>query len=124
MSPVVENLQTQWLSQMAQMRAAISDLGLDSKHKTDSNTYGTDLNLSDDEFLSSSTSDDIWDSISDYSDDEGDSFQLNEDAFTSSVHDRKWLAVQCHAASRRHHGVDENILLDHITAVLSSDSSG
>jgi hypothetical protein len=121
---MIENLQTQWLAQIAEMRAAILNQGLDMRHNSGENIYGKDLSLSNDDFLSSPDSDDIWDSISDYSNDDDDSVLEGDNSSVNFAHDRKWLTAKCMAVSHRRDGVQADILLDQVIAILSSDSGG
>jgi hypothetical protein len=121
---MVDNLHTQWLAQMTEMRAAILNQGLDTRHNSGGNVYGKSLSLSNDDFISNTDSDDIWDSISDYSNDDEDSILVGDSSSFDFAHDRKWLAAQCDAVSYRRNGVQADILLDQVIAILSSDSGG
>lgn len=121
MSPVLDDLQSQWLAQMAEMRAAISSLNL-SKDSSKANAYAKDLNLLDEEFEESASSEDLWDSISDFSAEEE---ELDVPAINGKQsYDQEWLARRCDEIASRDSGVQPELLLDQVMAVLHSDSSG
>ena len=71
MSPSADTAASQWLEQLATMRAAIAELKLP---KTNGDlkdlSYGNDYDLDEDDLSPASGSDDIWDIISDEDEDE------------------------------------------------------
>jgi antiviral helicase SLH1 len=67
MSPSLENAESQWLEQFAAMRAAIAELGLPNKDQGNFE-YGKDIVIDDeDEPLNITSVDDLWDLISEVS---------------------------------------------------------
>jgi len=130
MSDDLKAKETEWLSKLAAMRDAIAKLNLPTD-SDDEPIYGQDLNLSDDDFLYHSGSDDIWGVISaDITDSSDHEPPLNNGAAHSAVasssqqFDRHWLQSQCAAVAGRSQGFDAEGLTEQILAVVSSDSSG
>ena len=130
MSPSIQSVQSQWLAQLASMRAAIAELKL---NQVDSNaqSYGQDLLLDDDDLTGGSGSDDIWDILSEETDDEYSSDQLNgkEEAHTNGdfdglEYDLGWLRSKTVAFASRRSGLDAHELQEQIVALLASDSRG
>lgn len=131
MSKSLENMESEWLSKLAEMRDAISKLNL---LKDDSATiqYGSDLGLDDDEFLYGTGSEDIWDFISDDDVDEDDSSQrlipdgsgLASPTPLPQRFDREWLKHRCLLAASKGSGFDADALNDQVVALIASDSSG
>lgn len=129
MAKPIEELEAVWLEQYAQMKAALSNLPtVDPEAKE----YGNDLNLSDQDFTPS-TGEDLWDFISNVSEDESD--EANGIAVVppstiipctgSNVRfDRSWLENQCWALSRRSSGLDASALEVQILDALGSEISG
>jgi antiviral helicase SLH1 len=123
MSPALEDLQAQWLSQMAEMRAAISELNLTEKALSQDKAFGDDIQFTNDDFKFNSGSDDIWDSIGDDSEIDSELEHPNGAPIYGGAHNREWLSAQCCDISRRNPDIEPEILFDQIIAVLSSDSS-
>ncbi|KAK6413534.1 putative steryl acetyl hydrolase mug81, partial [Oleoguttula sp. CCFEE 5521] len=132
MSPSVDTAATQWLDQLAAMRAAIAELKLPQANgASKSGNVEHDLDFDDDDLSPASGSDDIWDIISD--EDEGDftddSFEAvaanasNNGFHVDAVGSKEWLEQRCIAVASRGSGMDAETLLSQITAVLASDSS-
>ena len=132
MSPSTDTAASQWLEQLAAMRAAIADLKLPQTNG-DSKGYELDseFQLDDDDLSPASGSDDIWDLISDEEEDE-----FSEESFdvppTQPLVDgvgkpaegsRDWLAERCRDVASRGSGLNADTLQEQITAVLASDSS-
>lgn len=125
MSRALEIMESEWLSQLAVMKAAISDLKLSNRNfKTEE--YGQDLNLSDEDFSYNTSSDDLWDLISESSDNEyvSDPSHVATPVAPSKSYDRDWLGAKCVVVSQGNSGLDAGTLRDHILATLASDSSG
>ena len=129
MSHSLEIMESEWLSRLSEMRAAISGLKL-SNRDVKTGEYGHDLDLSDDDFSPGTGSEDLWDLISEYSDDEDESEVSAGPSATipppNSVksYDRDWLIAKCAAVSQRASGLDAQTLQDNLLAILASDSSG
>jgi antiviral helicase SLH1 len=133
MSPSADTAASQWLEQLAAMRAAIADLKLpqtngDSKDAS----YGDDYGLDDDDLSPASGSDDIWDIISDEDEDDFSEESLEPTyAYQQTLHEeasspagsRGWLRECCIDVSSRGSGLDADTLEEQIMAVLASDSS-
>lgn len=133
MSPSADTAASQWLEQLAAMRAAIAELKLpqtngDSKDVTYENDYGLD----EDDLSPASGSDDIWDLISDEDEDDFSEESLDplpayqssgQEEASVSVGSRAWLRERCADVSSRGGGLDADTLEEHITAVLASDTS-
>ncbi|EME41747.1 hypothetical protein DOTSEDRAFT_177082 [Dothistroma septosporum NZE10] len=128
MSPSAENAASQWLEQLAAMRAAIAELKLprtngDAKEPA----YGDDLDLDDDDLSPASGSDVIWDLISE--DEEDDYSEESIPAEIPATEQKNlegsggWLRQRCSAVASRGSGLDATGLEDQIVAVLASDSS-
>jgi antiviral helicase SLH1 len=130
MSLSLSTTESQWLSQLAAMRAAIAELNL-SKVDIDATEYGHDLHLDDEDLLPIQGGDDLWDLISEVSEEaytSGGSEPLSiaeaESSALSGLYDRDWLNRQCVAVSKRNSGLDAQSLQDQIEAILASDSNG
>ncbi|KAF2425247.1 Sec63-domain-containing protein [Tothia fuscella] len=129
MSPSLETAESTWLSQLAEMRAAIAELNLNKVNST-AVPYGQDLVLDDEDILPIGGNEELWDLISEVSEEEftsgelgtpsSDSFQLNG---ASNNYDQNWLSNQCLAVSSRNSGLEANALLEQVEAILASDSN-
>jgi antiviral helicase SLH1 len=130
MAPSLNAAESQWLSQLATMRAAIAELNL-AKVDDSAIEYGQDLHLDDEDLLPIQGGNDLWDLISDISEDEYTSGEsesppsgTSDLAGPAGVYDRDWLSKQCVAVSTRNSGLDAHALQDQVEAVLASDSNG
>lgn len=133
MSPSADNAASQWLEQLAAMRAAIAELKLPQTNGNSKDaSYDDDYGLDDDDLSPASGSDDIWDIISDEDEDDFSEESL-EPAFayqqadheevSSPIGSRGWLRNCCADVSSRGSGLDADTLEEQIIAVLASDSS-
>lgn len=133
MSPSADTAASQWLEQLAAMRAAIAELKLPQTNGISKDaSYDDDYGLDNDDLSPASGSDDIWDIISDEDEDDFSEESL-EPAFayqhteheeaSSPVGSRGWLRNCCVDVSSRGSGLDADTLEEQITAVLASDSS-
>lgn len=119
---------SQWLEQLAAMRAAIAELKLPETNGEPQNMAADDADLDwdlDDDDLSPASGDDIWDLISE---EEQDSFsEESADMVTTAgpVKDgsQEWLQAQCQVVASKGSGLEAAALQDQIMAVLASDSS-
>ena len=135
MPSALESAEAEWLSKFVEMRAAIEKLDL-PKYNSSEPQYGSDLGLSDDDFLYGGGTDDLWDLLSD---------ETEEDAEVSSVKqlngksagvpvplsdpstpqfNRDWLVSQCAIVASKTSGFEASVLIEQIVAILASDSSG
>ncbi|KAG8530050.1 uncharacterized protein KY384_005532 [Bacidia gigantensis] len=123
MSPSFDNAQAEWLSQLTAMRQAIAELKLDQATEQGP-IYGEDLFLDDDE-LTNSGSDDIWDISSnelgdDYSSDQIDAAdvlpptEVPKDA-------SQWLREKTQALANKKPSTEADELYQHFHAILISD---
>ena len=126
MSPSFVNAETEWLSQFAAMRQAISDLKLDDSNGN-VQSYGQDLDINDDDLTAGSGSDDIWDIFSETSQGE-DSSDVADNVEISSAHDTafdpeqgsKWLMNKCQAFAARKGSLDAEDLFQQLSTMLAS----
>jgi antiviral helicase SLH1 len=124
----METAQSQWLSQLADMRAAIASL---PKPDPDAVEYGKDLSLDDDDIVSVSGGDDIWNFISEISEEEYTSGELDgapihseSTRVTQEAFEKEWLRKQCIGVANRSSGFDSHSLQEKVEAILASDSHG
>jgi antiviral helicase SLH1 len=132
MSPSADTAASQWLEQLATMRAAIAELKL-PKSNGDSKdlSYENEYDLDDDDLSPASGSDDIWDIISDEDEDDFSESQDSASAYHQAGPEdagnakgtRGWLSDCCADVASRGSGLDADTLEEQITAVLASDSS-
>lgn len=129
MSPALDVAESQWLVQLAEMRAAIAELKLPQKNG-DAPAYGHDIDVDVDDFSGIASGDDIWDIISDEESADYSSDQLDaadavpaEAGPAGPLYSQGWLAEQCEQAAQRGSGLDAQALQGQIMAVLSSDSN-
>ncbi|KAF2097208.1 Sec63-domain-containing protein [Rhizodiscina lignyota] len=125
MSPVLEDAQSQWLAQLAEMKAAIAELKLDKANGL-TEPYGADLNISEEDFSDSLGSDNLWDLISDEESDEEeeqDPGAVGADGVSHTPsYDRVWLKQRCDDIALRGSWGDSTALEEQIIAILASDS--
>lgn len=129
MSPALEVAESQWLAQLAEMRAAIAELKLPEKNG-DVPAYGADIDVDDEDLSGTASGDDIWDLISDeesagYSTDQLDGADAvaTDSVPAGPVYSQSWLGQQCAQVTQRGSGLDAQTLQDQIMALLSSDSN-
>src|ERR1700712_746112 len=106
----MDTAQSQWLSQLANMRAAIASL---PKPGLDTVEYGKELSLEDDDIVSVSGGDDIWDLISEISEEEYTSGELDGAPIPSvnahhhqEAFGKDWLRECCIGVAKRNSGLD------------------
>lgn len=124
MSPSLENAESQWLAQFAEMRAAIAELNLDKANEL-AQPYGYDLNISEEDLSGSLGSDDLWDLISDEEWDEEEE-ELGSGELSgvpaAQAYDRTWLQQRCDGIALRGSWENSSLLEEQIAAILASDS--
>jgi antiviral helicase SLH1 len=120
--------QSQWLSQLADMRAAIASL---PKPEPGAVEYSKHLSLEDDDIVSIPGSADIWDIISEISEEEFTSGELDGVPLQSpgprdqqETLGKEWLRKQCIGVANRNSGLDSHSLQEQVEAILASDSHG
>lgn len=128
-APNVDAAQAQWQTQLAAMRAAISDLKLPLKSTTGETNYGTDIEFDEDEDVSSGNSgDDVWDFICES---EGDAYSSDSPIeevrhstpnLNTSGYGPQWLKSRCIGFATRRQGLSSEDLQEQIMALLGSDS--
>ncbi|GAB7349890.1 hypothetical protein MBLNU459_g0582t1 [Dothideomycetes sp. NU459] len=128
MSPALDNAETQWLAQLSAMRAAIADLQLPAKHEN-TTMYGDGVWTDEEDFSEPTSGDDIWDLIGE-DEDESSSDALDgieEDFAAHSLngdsHGEDWLRDKLVGVVKRASGLSLEDLLQHVVAILGSDSS-
>lgn len=126
MSPATLNsAEAQWQTQFAAMRAALADLKLPSNASNgDIDSYGSDINLDDDDFTSGNSGDDVWDFISEtedeiWSSDQADDLTPESESAEFSL---QWLKTKCEGLATRKQGLSAGDLQEQIMAILASDS--
>jgi antiviral helicase SLH1 len=124
----MDTAHSQWLSQLAAMRAAIASL---PKPGPDTVEYGKDLSLDDDDIVSVSGGDNIWDLISEISEEEYTSGEIDGTPIPlPNAHDhpeafgKDWLREQCIGVANRNSGLDSHSLQEQVEAILASDGHG
>ena len=129
MAPAVNSTKTEWSSQIAAIRQAVSDLEIE---QADSGTkeYGYDIPFDEKTLFAEDPQDRIWD-ISDPEDEEysSDSLEdLREPARSagpsSTVFDKAWLKRCCASYAQRKSGLNAEELVEQVMAVIASDSQG
>ena len=126
MSPSFASAETEWLTQLAAMRQAISDLKLEASNGN-VQSYGHDLDI-DDDLTAGSGSDDIWDIFSeededDYSSDLVDGMDDMSDQNTNAAsgYGPTWLMGKCKALATSKSSFDPEDLYQQLFAMLASD---
>ncbi|KAH0543705.1 hypothetical protein FGG08_002021 [Glutinoglossum americanum] len=119
------SLESQWLAQLASMRAALSELNLPQQYDQ-ARLYGQDILLDDEDLSSASGNDDLWDYISDEQDDEDYSSDYvgggEDNGGVGGVeYGREWLRERCEDFAGRRAGLDARELGEQILVLLSSD---
>ncbi|KAI7257939.1 Sec63-domain-containing protein, partial [Hortaea werneckii] len=123
MSPSADSAASQWLEQLAAMRAAIADLKLpETNGENGKHELGFDLD--DDDLSPASPTDDIWDLISEDEEDFSDG-SLEPPAVdeVAAVGSQEWLGQKCAEVASKGTGLDREALQEQIAAILASDSS-
>ncbi|KAE8442105.1 hypothetical protein EG329_003863 [Mollisiaceae sp. DMI_Dod_QoI] len=126
MSPAtLDSAEAQWQTQFAAMRAALAELKLpENANNVELDSYGSDVNLDDDDFTSGNSGDDVWDFISE-TEEELWSSDLNDDLTPDSEgveFSSRWLKTKCEGLAARKQGLSAGDLQEQIMAILASDS--
>lgn len=127
MSPLFDTAESEWRSQLATMRQAIADLKLDQL-SVESQGYGHNILIGDDDDLTGSGSDDPWNVFSEEEQDDYSSDMLDgvEDSAHSSEiqdidHGPIWLKIMCLTLCGRKAGFDAEELQQQLLVMLASD---
>ncbi|KAK1020708.1 putative steryl acetyl hydrolase mug81, partial [Friedmanniomyces endolithicus] len=134
MSSSAETAASQWLEQLAAMRAAIAELKLPQTNGDSTNDGykpSGDIDVDDDDLSPTSPLDDIWDLISEDDEEEYSEESLEPersdvggaDVTSADVGSQEWLRKSCEGVASKGGGLDAQSLQEHISAVLASDSS-
>ncbi|KAK5127281.1 hypothetical protein LTR08_004459 [Meristemomyces frigidus] len=129
MSSTTDMAASQWIEQLAAMRAAIAELKIPQANgDSEGYQYGGEIELDEDELSPASPTDDIWDFISedeeeDYSEESLEPAGTDFPSLVAAVGSREWLGKRCLEVADRGSGLDAESLQEHIVAVLASDSS-
>ncbi len=126
MSPAtLDSAEAQWQTQFAAMRAALAELKLpENANNGELDSYGSDVNLDDDDFTSGNSGDDVWD-FSSETEEELWSSDLNDDLTPDSEgveFSSRWLKTKCAGLAARKQGLSAGDLQEQIMAILASDS--
>ena len=117
-------LESQWLAQLAAMRAALADINLPSQqngHNAASKQYGLDILANDEDLSSASGDSDLWDYISDEPDDDGEDREDGYDIGDTGggvVYGAEWLRGKCEEFAERKAGLGAGELEEQILASL------
>lgn len=120
MSPTSE-AETQWLAQLAAMRAAIAELNLPPLQ---GEMYGADL--VDDVPSEDSLEDDIWEVVSDYDESppsEDGTSEINGFPPEDRSYNQEWLRQKCQQFAQSRPGIAAEDVIKQILSVLASESS-
>ncbi|GAB1729288.1 hypothetical protein NU195Hw_g3501t1 [Hortaea werneckii] len=123
MSPSADSAASQWLEQLAAMRAAIADLKLPETNG-ESGKHELGFDIDDDDLSPASPTDDIWDLISEDEEDFSDgSLEPPVVDEVAAVGSQEWLGQKCAEVASKGTGLDREALQEQIVAILASDSS-
>lgn len=125
MSSSAAEAQAQWLEQFAAMRKAIAELDL-PRNSYDVPVYNSNIDLDNDDLSGITSSEEIWDIISDEDEDDysSDQYDPSFDAFTpKGDYGQQWLTQKCAGVAQLSSGLDAGSLREQISAILASDSS-
>jgi antiviral helicase SLH1 len=120
MSPSFETAESQWLHQMATMRAAIAELKLPKNSTTVE--YGHDLLLDDGDLSCRFDDDEILVLLRDLPRDGHEKPSTAKGFYAApKSYNLEWLIQQCTQVARKNGSFDAASLLDHIKALLVTD---
>ncbi|KAI9773192.1 MAG: hypothetical protein M1835_006186, partial [Candelina submexicana] len=126
----LESAQEEWLSQLRAMRLAVAELKNMPHQNGNTEEYGRDIVVEEDDTSRDGTSDDVWDFISDDEEDpySSDFLDAAGEAHTDGELDgigygQKWLRDRCVEFTSRRSGMSADILEEQITALLASDTN-
>ena len=130
MSPLLVAAENQWLSQLASMRQAITEVK--AGFPTGIEPYGHDILVDGEDLDGESNSDDIWDiegnedGTDDYSSENLNDLDIpgtDSNGFSQS-YNKQWLKAICAKYASQRSGLDELDLYDQIVSLLASDNKG
>jgi len=123
----VESAESQWLAQLAAMRAALADLKLPLPKENEHlrKLYEEDFDF-DEEISSGNSGDDVWDFISDGDSEEYSSGLVDGVEISQEIREvpygREWLKNKCFLLAGSKQGLSAEDLQGQIIALLASDS--
>ena len=123
MSSHFKSAESEWLSQLADMRQAITDLKL-NQQSGGVQPFEYNLDFDEDDLTGQSGSDDIWDVFSEEEDDVSSSdlpYAVDGISPDVVVPGRNWLRSMCQMFARRESGPDADELYQQLFALLASD---
>ena len=130
MSRSIRDAQSEWLAQLASMRAAIEQLKLDQTNDSQY-SYTPDLILDDDDLTGDSESDGIWDVQGEDTGEEYSSDMLDEQAEVylngdgnNPSYGMDWIRTKTAALANRKQDLDVDELQEQTLALLGSDMNG
>ena len=131
MSPSVDEALSQWLAQLAEMKAAIAELESTQK-MSNSAPFGDDIEKELEALDVRPQKDDVLDLVAreykayDESEEDTSSNDVTNspNGVSSGAYDEDWLQLQCQRAEKQGSELDSNRLYDQVSATLVSDSSG
>ena len=126
MSPLLANAESQWRSQLAEMRHAIAQFELD-KSNIEDYPYGNGIVIDDTDISGGSGSDDLWNVFSE--DDDGYSSDMldgvDDLSFPPTIRDTNsgllWLRSRCSILAGRNESIESEELQEQLLAMLVSD---
>ena len=131
MSPSVDDALSQWLAQLAEMKAAIAELK-STNEISNSTPFGGDIQKELETFDVRPQKGNILDLVGreydtyDESEEDTSSNDLTDtqNGVSSGIYDQGWLQQQCQRVEKQGSELDSNQLYDQVSATLVSDSSG
>ena len=130
MSKSLQDAQSEWLAQVASMRAAIEELKLNQSENSQ-HSYRPDIVLDDDDFSGDSGRDEIWDITGEEANDEdsSDTLDTQEGAYlngdsTTPGHGVGWLRIKTTTFAKDRSGLNADELQEQILVLLGSDMKG
>ena len=131
MSPSVDDALSQWLAQLAEMKAAIAELK-STNEISNSTPFGGDIQKELETFDVRPQKGNILDLVAreyntyDESEEDTSSNDLTDtqNGVSSGIHDQGWLQQECQRVEKQGSELDSNQLYDQVSATLVSDSSG
>lgn len=131
MSPLLDNMESEWHAQLRSMREAIAELKLDQK-VGQGQGYGHDIIVDSDDVTGGSGSGDIWDVWSEGEAETEDSSDvidgLSDDVAAATIrhpgYNRGWLQSRCASLAKGRSGLDASQLDERVSTLLASDMQG
>lgn len=128
MSPSLETAGSEWLANYASLRQTLAELKIEQPNG-ETEEYGHDIVLDDEDLAGGSGSNDLWQVFSDDEQDEGYSSDM-QDGVTDSrngkpesaySYGQEWLSSKCLALASSKSGAGAEELQQQLSAMLASD---